>query len=364
MRYKKIAYISSTTIPSTTAQSHQILEMCKALNEYSKLTLISPVNLNNKNCFKVFSWKKIKLKFNFLYFRYCELFLKSYIELKNNSYDLIFTRNIIIVFLIFFFKRPVIYEMHQKPNLISLLMLFVLKNNKHFYVVVISKALSIFLSNSILLKKLKVSVMHDGVDIQKYKRLEKFDRKTIRKKLNLNQTDKIILYTGSFYKGLKKEHINFLLENSKDITICLVGANNQEYKSYNKEYIGNSRVVILKKVPHYKSILYQKSSDFLILPNDKSTNIWWCTSPLKMFEYMATKNLIVSTNIGSIAEILNEKNSMEFNLYDSSSLLKIINMDLKKTRDIALNAFQNVEENYTWKIRAKKVLNIPNQHYS
>ena len=109
--------------------------------------------------------------------------------------------------------------------------------------------------------------------------------------------------------------------------------------------------------PGDKVIFYQIACDYLILPMKKKGSLWWCTSPLKLFEYMATKNLIISSNIGSLKEILNNKNCIIY----SKDVIRGLNDALRvKDNSFVDQAFQDVRKNYTWKIRAKNILKKTN----
>jgi glycosyltransferase involved in cell wall biosynthesis len=55
--------------------------------------------------------------------------------------------------------------------------------------------------------------------------------------------------------------------------------------------------------------MWQKAADALVLPNTAKEDISkYYTSPMKLFEYMASRRPIVATNIPSITEIINEEN--------------------------------------------------------
>ncbi len=83
-------------------------------------------------------------------------------------------------------------------------------------------------------------------------------------------------------------------------------------------------------------------------------------SPLKIFEYMASKKPIIASNLPSLKEILEDKKTAL--LVDSKDTLawkKSIEKILCKpeiAKKISENAFSLLKNNYTWKIRAKKVL--------
>jgi glycosyltransferase involved in cell wall biosynthesis len=114
----------------------------------------------------------------------------------------------------------------------------------------------------------------------------------------------------------------------------------------------------LHKLNRKKLHKYYLDSDLLILPNlDEKINNW--TSPLKLFEYMATKRLIIASNIESLKEILiHNHNSILFNPNTENDLADKINFSVKYyNKDLVINAFEDVKE-YTWTNRAKQILNF------
>ena len=121
--------------------------------------------------------------------------------------------------------------------------------------------------------------------------------------------------------------------------------------------------MILGYKPYSEIPYYLKAADILLLPNSGKTEIsksW--TSPMKMFEYMASKRPIIASNLPSIREILNEDNAILINPDDSKDLSKRINMALKNqsfSDKISIQAYQDVQK-YSWFKRSKKIINFLN----
>ena len=105
--------------------------------------------------------------------------------------------------------------------------------------------------------------------------------------------------------------------------------------------------------------MFLKTADVLVLPNSAKEAISALyTSPLKLFEYMASRKPIVASNLPSIREVLNEKNSILVRPDDAWALVGGIK---KALEDIVLSgrisqaAFENARE-YTWEKRAAKII--------
>ncbi len=350
----ELFYITSHQLPSKTAHSLQIFEMCKAFNCYVKFQLISPLNKINKNKKTFFKWKKIQTNFYLKFFFKIEFFLKvlSFLIFKKKDKDkIIFTRNIEIALLCIFLNSKFIFEIHQSPTFIGKFILKLISKKKNFYLITISNSLK-----KNLLKKFKffneVMAFHDGVNISSYKRILKFDKKLIRERLKFDEKKIYLLYSGSMYKGLSKNEINSIISEFEHVNIVCIGASNLEKEELSRQ-VNSKKFFLMERIPQSKLIFYQIACDYLILPLKKKGPLWWCTSPLKLFEYMATKNLIISSGIGSINEVLNYKNSVIYSNNVTEGLRYALNADYKKLAD---KAFNDVEKNYSWKIRVKRIL--------
>ena len=90
------------------------------------------------------------------------------------------------------------------------------------------------------------------------------------------------------------------------------------------------------------------------------TNAIEFTSPIKLFEYMATGRPIVATKLPTIQEILTDKVDSVLVKPDSVCELKrgieLLLNDEKLASAISTKAYRDVK-NYTWEERVKKILN-------
>ena len=73
-----------------------------------------------------------------------------------------------------------------------------------------------------------------------------------------------------------------------------------------------------------KAIIIAAGTGTRLYPITKDTATWWCCSPMKLFEYMATKIPILGINIGAVSEIINKNNAIIFDSEDKNSLIEAI----------------------------------------
>jgi len=84
-------------------------------------------------------------------------------------------------------------------------------------------------------------------------------------------------------------------------------------------------------------------------------------SPLKIFEYMAAGKPIICSDLPVIREVLSENNAMlcdPNNIEQWVKAITILKNDPLSRRRLGNNARKTLQSNYTWAIRAEKVLSI------
>ncbi len=356
----KLHYITRVNIPSQSAQSIQITAMCKAFfRQKVDFKFISPENTSNTYLEEEFDWERTKLNTKF---KYLEFAFKSFIKAFKEKPSHVYTRDIVIAYLVSFLNIKVIYESHKEPmSKIASLLMTLLAGKNNFFLVTISKALKDFYIENYSFKGDKVLSCHDGVFLDKYDKLIGVPKKQLRQELNLPIDKIIVMHTGSMYKGNDAMLFESVVDNFEDILFVQVGGSEGDLKKYKEFYKLFNNIIF---IPHQNNdilVKYQMSADLLFYALTKENALWWCTSPLKIFEYMATGVTIIASNIGSISEILNDKNSISFSPDESKSIVIGINYFLNN-RSLAIKkaqqALNDVKFNFTWEKRAIKILNF------
>ena len=113
--------------------------------------------------------------------------------------------------------------------------------------------------------------------------------------------------------------------------------------------------------PHIEIPYWLKAADVLILPNSAKEKIsQFYTSPMKMFEYMASQKPIIASELPSIKEVLNENNAILVESDNFKALARGIEKALKDNElsdKISQRAYSDVQD-YTWQKRAENILNF------
>lgn len=179
-----------------------------------------------------------------------------------------------------------------------------------------------------------------------------------RAQLGLPHEGEIALYTGHLF-GWKGVHTladaaAFLPAN---VSILFVGGTTED-RSALQTYISEHNLPRISFVPHQtpdKIPLYQKAADVLVLPNtakEEASRIE--TSPVKLFEYLASGKPIVASDIPSIRDIVSDKEVFFAKPDDGKNFALTITEALKgdQKRSEAARAFA---WDHSWESRAEHI---------
>lgn len=378
----RLHYIVNARIPTEKAHGLQIVKMCEAFAEHGlKVTLVTPFRIQKHemrgisafeyyNVKELFRIKKLPMpdlihisgflpvKIGTLLFHIHDMLFSilSTIYSVFGGSDIIFTRDSKVAFFASFF-RPVIYESHMYPE--SKIDRFFEKRafcRCKFFIVITDKLKEIYIENGY--DKGRIHVLHDAVDISKFD--IDVQKKDARKKLGTPVNDKIVVYTGHLYRW---KGVYTLIDASKyiDAQIILVGGLEDDIKKVQK-YISKNNIKNVRMVGHVtpgEVPLYLKAADVLVLPNsaEDKRSIYY-TSPLKVFEYMASRRPIVASDLPSIREILDESCAVMVAPDTPEALAEGINRVLNDNEladNIAKNAYSKVKR-HTWTERSRTIL--------
>lgn len=344
----KIAVIYPETLPSDKARTVTVVKTAATLGKISDVTLVCEKNGTDvddicsyygvpKNFSLVQIPKKLLLKsneiFNFFLIRH----------LKNVDYDAVYVRHLKTAKALIKAGFNVIFEAHEifadsapahKKKAVAMTEKYVYENSKG--IVFISRTLKdefekrFVLPPSIVLP-LCFSEQVPGADKKEFDELKE------------------VYYIGSFqaWKGVDTliKSAKYLPKNAK---IKLVGSGGEEnaLKNLAKDIGVDDKVEFLGRMEHVKvEELLKTKTRICVLPNNVSAFDRF-TSPLKLFEYMASFNAIVASDIASIKEITNGV-TLEFKAGDAKDLGEKISFLLKggeMAKELATASYAKISE--------------------
>lgn len=367
---KKLFYSSYTFFWTNKANCYQSLKTCEALSEYfDMLYFLYPKSKKNKSNHEILSEYSIKnifflkgffhlkilflgRKLNLLLSNLIFSLLNTIFLLFQSKDDIYLTRDHLGMSFIAFFKtigiikQKIFFEAHYFNPRIG-------RSAKKFDgLIVINNHLkekySIYNSN--------ILVCHDGVDLDFF----------IPARKKINQIKKI-LYSGNLWEW---KGVDLLIKASSKMRIkhkiLIAGGSLDTIKDFdlrNKKHL-NQNITLLGHLNKHTLVKIMNESDVFVLPTLSTSELSKYTSPLKLFEYMAMKKIIVASNIDSTKEILSDNyNAIFFQANDYNDLARRLDWVLQNDcSKIIENSYNDVQK-YSWSKRAYNIHEfITNRH--
>lgn len=377
----KLVYLAQIGLFDDWAHTVQIMKMCEAFSENGvDVELVIPNRgfKNNQDPFEYNHTKNIfkitKVPFVnlfpgnpspfFYWFRLISFLVTSRVYLMFTQYDVLYTREIYACP----FFHNVFVEFHSFPKAIKRFQGFIFK--RLFGLVVLTSFIETKMVNVGVSPK-KIIIAPDAVKLEDFN--EMVSKVEARKRLGLLDNDYILGYIGTLKTmGMEKgvgtaiSALEFLPKNHK---LYVVGGEVYDvnfYKSMAKDLGLLDRVMFTGKVLHKEIPLYISACDSVTAPFPKNEHYEYYMSPLKIFEYMASKKPMVVTKLASLEEILINRETALFVAPNDPKALADAIAELGSNKDLAKHistqAYDEVINKYTWDKRAKNILNFINKN--
>lgn len=369
----KIAYIATSSIPSSTANSIQVMKVCQALTQLgheAHLLIPGSGELNwdelthqygittRFSITRIASIKALK-RFDFIF--------AALQQAKALNVDAVYTRMLWVAVIAQLRGLPVMLELHDVPAGRMGKPLFVryLNSNSKKLTVLITSALGKVIEKrfELSIPEKTVVIAPDGVDDARYQSLP--DAVEARKQLGLKD-NLTAVYTGGFYKGRGLELLVELAKAFPQVQFLWVGGKPEAVAGW-KTVIDNLKLTNIQLtgfIPNEQLPLYQAAGEILLMPFGKSVsgssggNTAEVCSPLKMFEYMAAGRAILTSDLPVLREVLNESNALFYAIEDFNDLktkFTILTTDADLRDQLARQARTDVAQ-YTWQERMQKII--------
>lgn len=293
--------------------------------------------------------------------------IKAAWHARTSHADLVYTRHLGAAGISSLLGIRTIYEAHDLPggNVGPLYFKAFLGGRGFRRLVVISRALEGLLCQRYPnLHRKEIIVAPDGVDLERFADLP--SPPEARRRLGLDPTRFTAGYTGHLYAGRGVELILNLARQCEQIDFLVVGGEPtsvaervqqaQEQKLSNVRFFG---FVSQAELP-----LYQAACEVLLMPYQRQVAVSsggdtaGFLSPMKMFEYMATGRLIVSSDLPVLREVLYEDNAVLCDPEDTTAwqaTLERAVADAEWRLKLGQQAQQDVEQ-YSWRRRVQRVM--------
>ena len=318
----KIALITNSRIPSLTANSIQAMKVAQALMQLghdlrmfapaevgpaTEETLLTHYGLRLSPRLELLpSIKRLK-RFDFIF--------HAQRAAKNFGAELIYTWLPQSAALGLWSGYPVVLEMHadNSGKLGAWWLRQFWKSDGRKLMTVTTSALRNALERSTNLQFRDEAILlaPNGVELEKYDGLP--NPVEARRQLNLPE-GLTVGFTGHIYPGRGAELLFELAKEMPQVNFLWVGGTPELVAHWRGELqrAKMTNVTMTGFVKHESIPLYQAAADILLMPYSRSIeassgqDIAEVINPMKMFEYMAAGRAIVSADLTSIREVLNE----------------------------------------------------------
>lgn len=368
----KIVYLSTSTIPSRTANSIHVMKMCQAFAKNGHgVILFAPDNRAGREpgIEDVFSFYGVEKCFEIKYFPLLPVKGKGLIygflaaqKAKLLHPDLVYGRDLPGCFFTSLLNMQVAFESHAPIEGIIYCWIFrrLIRRAVFKKLVVITLALKEYYSERYPLLSANIIVAPDGADpVSENAEPIVFPNKG--KKLQVG-------YVGHLYSGRGVEVIFQLAERCPWADFHVIGGTDQDIDTFRIQVASFVNLHIHGFKQPREAERYRIGCDVLLAPYQQKVSVagdgvtttekWM--SPLKIFEYMAAGKAIICSNMPVLHEILEDgRNAILCLPQDIDAWEKSLEF-LWKNEEMRFQLGENAKldfiRNYTWNSRVQKVL--------
>lgn len=372
MKKLNIVYIARSIIPSRTANSVNVMKMCSAFASLGhKVTLLAPFTkkLEEKGVNDIYEFYGVAKNFEIKkLFSPNIKFLKKKIysfrclnQVKKIKPDLVYGRDDIFAF--YLTQKAgykTIFERHD--NFIddkyrldeSIFKKFIKENVNNYKLITNTQKLKEYYCKEYNLKSEHIHVASSATDVPKDFDTIPDDCEKFRNTFNVG-------YIGKLAKMRGIEIIIKLAQNLPDMYFHIVGGNENDILHWKNESGNINNIVFHGFINPKETYKYRNLCDVLLAPYINADELFDYMSPIKTFEYMASKTPMICSDSKIIRETINENCSILVENNDINSwinaLQKLYN-DLEFRKKLIEEAYQYCLENFTYQARCKKVLDF------
>lgn len=378
----KIIYVANVALPTGWAHGYQIMKTCAALvAQGANVELVVTDRIDPTITVDAFQYYGVSRTFKITKLHVIDVLhrlpgwlagfafllerwtftqaLKRFLPTLEDA-DVVYVRDAHLAERLSVVQRiPVVYEMHVIPNEKAISR--------------IRNVAKIACLTSSLERRVKesfpqrpVAVIPDAVDMQVFDPV--LTQAEARVRLGIPQDALVVVYGGQFAtlgsgKGLAQLDlaITSLGTEFPELVLFLIGGASSEFVRVEGRD-PSQRTTCVPFMPRESVAVYYRAADVLAMPFPKTPHYEEAMSPLKMFEYMASGTPIVSSDLRSVRDVLDEQTAFLYDAEDAEGLRQAIRKALlteASVRDgIGGAAKRRVRERYTWDARAKGILSL------
>lgn len=351
----KILYVSEAVLPSDSANSISILNMCMGLAESNQVTLLCYKGDEIGDIYEYYGVDKkremhiirIKKNRNLLKNKIKMLVIATLLAFKN---DLIYTRWVQAADVLGCMKKKCILELHSLlPEKKNKLVKKTLRRKNIIKIVFINENLKKEYERRFFSSERFVVEPGAAVYVKDIDREFKYE----------------CGYIGSFYEGKGIEVVCELAKKMSDIRFHVVGGKPEQIQRLKEKYGDGDNVIWYGYQPYNKAMKLIDSFGIALLPNQArvvvgNTDIGQFTSPNKLFEYMSHGKIIIASRVIALQDVLTDKENAIMvsptHINEWEMAIRNVKSDSAIREVLVKNEREQVKTIYNWNSRAARII--------
>lgn len=369
----RVVYIVNARIPNERAHGIQIVRTCEALSrENIDLTLVTSTFPGRHTSLteqygitesfvhrRLFAIDIPHVPFRYVV-RNASFFVSAIGYLLSVFVESLFSRRRVAVYvrgeLMLFlipltYLMPIFFETHQIRNYAAWYRMAL----RHVRgIIVVTQNLKQKFIDEYRLPAASILVARDAVDLTMFSSVER-DR-AVWEKQRISESKTIVLYAGTLAAEKGVDTLALASRFVPDtIHVVFLGGTEAQVQAFRGKYGAYTNMSILGRVEHTEVPRYIAAADMLILPDRADftySNLF--TSPMKLFEYMASGVPIIASRVPSLLEVLTSETALFFESGNAEELGKRIR-EVTKNPGAFLRYGERARravEAFTWEKRA------------
>jgi glycosyltransferase involved in cell wall biosynthesis len=262
-------------------------------------------------------------------------------------------------------RRRLAYEAHQRANGIAGQVLQHWVVRRVGTVIAITEPLARELQA--LSSNPRFLVAHDGIQAERFRHLP--TQAAARESLSWPRDAFIVGYMGRLHTMTQDKGVGLLIEALRQVegaSLALVGGPDEIAASLRAHWISlglpEERFLYAGQVTPPDIPRHLSAFDVCVMPHPFTPHFAYYSSPLKLFEYMASGRAVIASDLPSWADVLQEgENALLVPAGQVDALAAAIGRlqaDPRLRERLAAAAADRVWSDYTWSARARRILEV------
>lgn len=377
MSEPSLCYIFNGRFPSEKAHALYVYKTCEAFYKKTDVRILVPnrknqfaksqvdfftgsVELDCKYLFCIDLYNSIlptKIAFLICYLTFSISVFFYVLKLRSRERYIFFSNEYIPLFFISFLTNRIVYDMHDYYGRLEMLLH---KLGKRIACIVTQNSLK----KDLLVEELELDndcilVEPNGVDVQRFRVGESAQK--CRSMVGIDvMYEKVVVYTGHLFSWKGVEVLAEVAKILPEVAFYFVGGSLDDVGTFSTRHQQQKNIFVVGHRPHQEMPIWQASADCLVLPNSGKMRISEVyTSPMKLFEYLASEKPVVASDLPSIRAIVSDQEVTFFESDNSSGLADAIEAVLSMPKDKQAKqvlAAKQLVAHHTWQKRADRLL--------